>query len=74
MLNQLTTKAYINVSETIRNFMQDSKGVTAIEYGLIAVAVAVFITAVFGNDDGTFLSKLSAKFDTLVESISPKEE
>lgn len=47
MLSNLTTKAYISVTEGIRRFKENQQGVTAIEYGLIAVAVAVLIVAVF---------------------------
>ncbi|EJS88754.1 hypothetical protein AAUPMB_08864, partial [Pasteurella multocida subsp. multocida str. Anand1_buffalo] len=38
MFSKLTTQAYIAVTESIRNFKKDERGVTAIEYGLIAVA------------------------------------
>ncbi|TAA85782.1 hypothetical protein PMCNC_00670 [Pasteurella multocida] len=47
MFSKLTTQAYIAVTELIRNFKKDERGVTAIEYGLIAVAVAVVITYAF---------------------------
>ncbi len=46
MLNTLTTKAYIKATEAVRSFRKNEAGVTAIEYGLIAVAVAVLIVAV----------------------------
>lgn len=36
MLSNLTTKAYISVTEGIRRFKENQQGVTAIEYGLIA--------------------------------------
>ncbi len=39
MLNTLTTKAYIKAAEAIRSFRENQAGVTAIEYGLIAIAV-----------------------------------
>lgn len=52
MLSNLTTKAYISVTEGIRRFKENQQGVTAIEYGLIAVAVAVLIVAVFYNENG----------------------
>ncbi|WGE47215.1 Flp family type IVb pilin [Actinobacillus equuli] len=68
MLSTLTTKAYIAVTEGIRNFKQNQQGVTAIEYGLIAVALAILIIAVFYNQDG-FIVKLKGKFDTLTQSI-----
>ncbi|WP_150539637.1 Flp family type IVb pilin [Actinobacillus vicugnae] len=69
MLSHLTTKAYIAVTEGIRNFKQNQQGVTAIEYGLIAVAVAILIVAVFYNDNG-FIQQLKAKFDELTKTIS----
>lgn len=65
----LTTKAYIAVTESIRRFKENEKGVTAIEYGLIAVAMAALVVAVFyGN--GSFISSLKAKFTDLTSSIS----
>lgn len=65
----LTTKAYIAVTESIRNFRKDEKGVTAIEYGLIAVAMAALVVAVFyGN--GSFIASLKTKFADLVKSIT----
>ncbi|WGE86211.1 Flp family type IVb pilin [Actinobacillus equuli] len=68
MLSTLTTKAYIAVTEGIRNFRQNQQGVTAIEYGLIAIALAILIIAVFYNDKG-FIMKLKQKFDALTTSI-----
>ena len=52
MLNALTTKAYIKATEAFRSFKNNEAGVIAIEYGLIAVAVALMIVAVFYNDQG----------------------
>lgn len=69
MFNKLTTKAYIAVTESIRNFKKDERGVTAIEYGLIAVAVAVLIVAVFYGDAG-FINKLKGKFSDLTTTLS----
>ncbi|WGE84288.1 Flp family type IVb pilin [Actinobacillus equuli] len=68
MLSTLSTKAYIAVTEGIRSFKENQKGVTAIEYGLIAVAVAALIVFVFYNQDG-FLQKLQEKFKGLTETI-----
>jgi fimbrial protein flp len=69
MLNALTTKAYIKATEAFRSFKENQKGVTAIEYGLIAIAVAVLIVAVFYNQDG-FIAKLKTKFSDLTSTIS----
>ena len=68
MLNFLT-KTYINVTEGVRRFKQDERGVTAIEYGLIAVAVAVMIVAVFYSDTG-FIKSLQSKFSELATTVS----
>ncbi|HDR1201798.1 TPA: Flp family type IVb pilin, partial [Pasteurella multocida] len=64
-----TTQAYIAVTESIRNFKKDERGVTAIEYGLIAVAIALFIVALFYNDGG-FMKALKDKFNTLASTIT----
>ncbi|AKU63234.1 fimbrial protein [Aggregatibacter aphrophilus] len=70
MLNALTTKAYIKATEAFRSFKNNQAGVTAIEYGLIAIAVAVLIVAVFYNDGG-FIDVLKKKFNSdLVSRIS----
>ncbi|OQS60841.1 Flp family type IVb pilin, partial [Actinobacillus suis] len=55
-------------TEGIRNFKQNQQGVTAIEYGLIAVALAILIITVFYNDGG-FIQSLKAKFADLTKSI-----
>lgn len=68
MLNALTTKAYIKATEAFRSFKNNEAGVTAIEYGLIAVAIAVLIVAVFYNSDG-FITALKTKFSTLTTQV-----
>ena len=65
----LTTKAYISVTEAIRNFKNDQRGVTAIEYGLIAIAMAVFIVFVFSNKQG-FVEALKGKFGDLGKTVT----
>ncbi|HDR1022034.1 TPA: Flp family type IVb pilin [Pasteurella multocida] len=68
MFNKLTTKAYISVTESLRKFKENQSGVTAIEYGLIAVAVAVLIVAVFYNNNG-FITSLQNKFSSLATTV-----
>ena len=68
MLNALTTKAYIKVTEAIRSFKENNEGVTAIEYGLIAVAVAAMIVVVFYNKNG-FIDALKTKFASLTTKV-----
>ena len=69
MLNALTTKAYVKVTEAIRSFNENNEGVTAIEYGLIAVAVAALVVTVFYNKGG-FIDALRAKFSTLTTKVT----
>ncbi|QIM69014.1 Flp family type IVb pilin [Basfia succiniciproducens] len=69
MLTNLTTKTYIATTEAIRRFKQDHKGVTAIEYGLIAVAMAAFIVIAFSSDDG-FIGALKTKFGELKGKVA----
>ena len=69
MLNALTTKAYIKVTEAIRSFKENNEGVTAIEYGLIAIAVAALIATVFYSKGG-FIDALKAKFSALATKIT----
>ena len=69
MLNALTTKAYVKVTEAIRSFKENNEGVTAIEYGLIAVAVAVLIVAVFYKQGG-FIDALKSKFALLTQKVN----
>lgn len=69
MLNALTTKAFVKVTEAIRSFKENQNGVTAIEYGLIAVAVAAMIVVVFYNQGG-FIDALKAKFAELATKIT----
>ncbi|WP_386689521.1 Flp family type IVb pilin [Lonepinella sp. MS14437] len=68
MLSNISTKAYIAVTEGLRNFKNDQKGVTAIEYGLIAIAVAAMIVVVFYNDSG-FIGKLKTQFGNLATTV-----
>ena len=69
MLNALTTKAYVKVTEAVRSFKENNEGVTAIEYGLIAIAVAALIATVFYSKGG-FIDALKAKFSALATKIT----
>ncbi len=76
MLQTISTKTYIAMTETVRSgikrFARDERGVTAIEYGLIAVAIAALIIAVFYNEGG-FITKLKEKFEGLTTSINTQK-
>ncbi|MET4088111.1 Flp family type IVb pilin [Bradyrhizobium sp. S3.5.5] len=53
------------MTNTLKNFLADERGATAIEYGLIAVGIALAIISVV-NGMG---SKLNAKFGSISSSL-----
>ena len=55
-------KAYIYFNEMIHEFMKSEKGVTSIEYGILAAGLAIVISTVLG-DDGAFTKALRGTFD-----------
>ena len=65
MLN-LVTKVYIGATETALAFKKDCRGVTAVEYGLIAVVMATFVIFTFTHDAG-FLKILIGRFKELTQ-------
>lgn len=60
-MKQLNTK--------LRAFFNDESGVTAIEYGILAAAMAAAIAAIFG-DDGIFVKALNDKFTQIADQIT----
>jgi len=63
----MITKLYVKTSVFLSQFKNDERGVTAIEYGLIAVAMAVLVTTAVG--DGGFIDKLEAAFTKVGSAI-----
>lgn len=53
----------------LKAFMRDESGVTAIEYGILAAAMAAAIGAIFGSD-GVFVTALTDKFKQIADQIS----
>jgi len=56
------------MSEIVKRFIDDESGVTAIEYGLLAAAMAAGVAALAGTtDDATsMLGRLKGKFDEVL--------
>ncbi|MCB5358397.1 Flp family type IVb pilin [Vibrio lentus] len=63
----MITKLYVKTGMFLSQFKNDERGVTAIEYGLIAVAMAVLVSTAVA--DGGFISKLEAAFTQVGEAI-----
>ncbi|MEN0613718.1 Flp family type IVb pilin [Klebsiella indica] len=58
-----------NCNAKLKAFFRDESGVTAIEYGILAAAMAAAIGAIFG-DDGVFVRALNEKFREIADQIT----
>lgn len=54
---------------SIRRFLSDERGVTAIEYGILAAAMAAAIGVIFGAD-GVFVTALKERFSSIADQIT----
>ena len=57
------------MTSRIRQFLRDESGVTAIEYGILAAAMAAAVGLIFGNDSA-FISALRSKFEAIAKEIT----
>ncbi|MGF1727919.1 Flp family type IVb pilin [Photobacterium nomapromontoriensis] len=60
---------YSKVDAFISTYKKDERGVTAIEYGLIGVAMAVMIGAAVSGS-GNFVEQLKLAFDAITTAIT----
>ena len=51
----MLTKAFVAAKNAILSFKNDERGVTAIEYAIIGVAISAIVLAVFNGDLGNAL-------------------
>lgn len=54
---------------SLKAFLRDESGVTAIEYGILAASMAAAIGVIFGSD-GAFISALNSRFETIAQQIT----
>ncbi len=59
----------MSVLARIKSFMRDESGVTAIEYGILAAAMAAAVGYIFSSD-GAFISALRNKFEDIATDIT----
>ncbi|BDU39721.1 Flp family type IVb pilin [Vibrio nigripulchritudo] len=59
----MLTKLFVNAQLAFENFKKDERGVTAIEYAIIAVAITGVVFAVFRN--GALEQALTGAFTTI---------
>ncbi|MDC5810019.1 Flp family type IVb pilin [Vibrio europaeus] len=64
----MLTKLYVNAKLALENYKNDERGVTAIEYGLIAAGVAVVVGAAFLGED-SISTRLSNIFDSVKDAL-----
>ena len=64
----MITKLVIQTKLALMDFYNDQRGVTAVEYAIIAVAISTIVLAAFNTDLGT---ALDAAMDRVVENVTP---
>ncbi|QLF92006.1 Flp family type IVb pilin [Pseudomonas sp. ABC1] len=57
------------MASRLKKFLADESGVTAIEYGILAAAMAAAIGVIFGSD-GVFVTALKERFSTIADQIT----
>ncbi|BDP36035.1 Flp family type IVb pilin [Vibrio parahaemolyticus] len=65
----MITKLYVTASNYLNNLRNDERGVTAIEYGLIAIAMATMLALVFYNT-GSLVDELKIGFDKITSALN----
>ncbi|MGF1776254.1 Flp family type IVb pilin [Vibrio nomapromontoriensis] len=65
----MLTTLYVKTASFMTSFKNDERGVTAIEYGLIAVAMASVLGIIFASGDGTLIEALKAAFKTVEDKL-----
>ncbi|EHT2943737.1 TPA: Flp family type IVb pilin [Escherichia coli] len=68
-LNEKTTAMYVNVTEAIRGFKRDEKGVTAVEYAIVVAGVAAVVAVIFGSG-GKVETMLKEIFDSIKDKVN----
>lgn len=68
-LNKKTTAMYVNVTEAIRGFKRDEKGVTAVEYAIVIAGVAAVVAVIFGKD-GAVQTMLTDIFGNIKDKVN----
>ncbi|CCN37532.1 putative Flp/Fap pilin component [Vibrio nigripulchritudo SO65] len=63
----MLTKLFVNAQLALENFKKDERGVTAIEYAIIAVAITGLVFAVFKN--GALGNALNNAFNSISTKI-----
>ncbi|MBS9896616.1 Flp family type IVb pilin [Vibrio alginolyticus] len=71
----MLTKAYVKTRLLVESFAKDQRGVTAIEYAIIGVAISAIVLAVFTGEDAPLTKSLKSAFgviDANLDSLKTK--
>lgn len=66
----MLTSLYVKAQLALQEFKNDERGVTAIEYAIIGVAISAIVLAVFGSDGG-LQAALEGAMSTITENVNP---
>ncbi|CAK4067528.1 MULTISPECIES: Flp family type IVb pilin [Vibrio] len=66
----MLTKAFVAAQSALYSFKKDERGVTAIEYAIIGVAVSAIVLAMFNSDLRTALTGAMTKITGNINSAS----
>jgi len=69
-MTNIFIRAYVFSSLHLKQLVKDKRGVTAIEYALIGVAMATLLALVLGNQDSGFLGALKNTFAKIADAIT----
>jgi len=69
-MKNLAIKCYVYSPLRLKQFAKNQKGVTAIEYALIGVAMATLLAFILGDQNSGFLGALKTTFDKIAEAIN----
>ncbi|OOE96154.1 Flp family type IVb pilin [Salinivibrio sp. IB643] len=69
----MLTEMYVNTRLALESFAKDKRGVTAIEYAIIGVAISAIVLAVFNGqgDEGGLKGALKAAIDEITTNVDP---
>ncbi|MEN4771229.1 Flp family type IVb pilin [Duffyella gerundensis] len=68
-MQDIINRGYIFTLMNLRALTRDKRGVTAIEYALIGVAIATLLSLVLGTQSTGLLGELKNAFDTIGSAI-----
>jgi len=69
MINDISVNAWVRVTEAVRNFKLDEKGVTAVEYAIVIAGVAGVVAVIFGKD-GRVQTMLTSIFTSIQTNVT----